>query len=98
METRFLPEMHDTTLVSILIDWASRSAALHLKSENTRVKVLNVSGLRSLEVPMEYPWGPSASINTVAHSVSGRDHILAVEMQSGDIIKLMGQDVAITEP
>jgi hypothetical protein len=47
---------------------------------------------------MEYPWGPSASINTVAHSVSGRDHILAVEMQSGDIIKLMGQDVAITEP
>jgi len=87
------PNLHDFTLLRLVVDWEAKTATLELKGPNGPRK-FEVGGLRKIELTRDDPWGPSVSVNSV---VITRDDDLAlrviVEMQTGDEIKLHCADI-----
>ena len=82
--------MHDWTLLSVLLEWNAGRATLSFKSHagNETLVACSVTDLR---VPQFNEWGPSVSVNKV-RSPSATDNGLQsieIEMQSGDIIKII---------
>lgn len=79
--------LHDATLVSIFVDWGAGTANILFRIAGGLESVVSASGVSSLVVPREQPWGPSVSVNAALVSVTadGRTR-LTIEMQSGDEI------------
>lgn len=86
--------MHDWTLISIKIEWAHGRAQIELRNPASEVAVIRAEGLIDLQVPRVQGWGPSVSVNQVSgpSSVEGGKQLL-VEMQSGDVIKLVASAI-----
>ncbi|PAU62773.1 hypothetical protein [Pseudomonas indica] len=82
--------MHDWTLCSIYIDWASANAKIELKDAASKVIALEIKGLSLLVIPRKNPWGESVSINEVIQINKEGEELrgLNIEMQSGDIIEI----------
>jgi len=92
-----LKELHDATLTGLEVDWASGELRLSFKvsiRELTNVRLL-AHGLTLLTCPRGFPWGRSASVNSVVVEQREKTIRLAVEMQSGDLIEANVEDVAI---
>lgn len=88
--------LHDATLTSIELDWASGRAYLNFTVEigEHRKSRIVVSGVKHLECPRECPWGESVSVNEV-HSPNSEDGMLSIEMQSGDVIRVNAVEVTL---
>ena len=82
--------MHDWTLCSICVNWASASAKIELKDAASKIRALEIKGLSLLIIPRKNPWGESVSINetTQIHKNDNGLRCLNIEMQSGDIIEI----------
>ena len=77
-------DLHDAMLRRLVVDWGAATLRIELAtSEGDRV--IEASGLQRLVVGHSEAWGPSANINSVSRS---SDHILEIEMQSGDVISV----------
>ena len=78
--------LHDMTLVRLILDWDAGHCTAEINGavvpETSGVR-LRWTGVTGVEIPREYPWGPSESINGAKGPIDGRYEI---EMQSGDTI------------
>jgi hypothetical protein len=84
-----LKDLHDATLVSLELDWASGDLNFNFRSgtKGSPTVCLTTSGLTLLKCPREYPWGRSVSVNTARAEELDGNMLLLVEMQSGDVIE-----------
>jgi hypothetical protein len=92
-----LKELHDATLTGLEVDWASGDLRCNFKAsigERTAVRLL-AHGLTSLKCPRLFPWGKSASVNSARVDKREREILLFIEMQSGDVIEAIVEDVVL---
>lgn len=92
-----LEELHDATLTGLEVDWASGEFRCDFKvsiGERTTVCLL-ARGLRSLKCARLFPWGRSVSVNSARVDKHERDVLLSIEMQSGDVIEAIVEEVAL---
>ncbi|QDE91730.1 hypothetical protein BHS06_23635 [Myxococcus xanthus] len=90
--------LHDATLVSVTMEWASGEAHIRvrLSEEAARCAEIRVTGSTLLRCPREQPWGPSVSLNEVRLvSLHDARQRLEIEIQSGDVIELEGDAVEL---
>jgi hypothetical protein len=87
---------HDAFLQDLRVDWEPGTAALRFVIEEKTITV-KVRGLRLIKIPREQPWGPSIWVNQTSGPVqAGGDMVkFLIEMQSGDQIEIVGENVAI---
>ena len=83
---RDINSLHDSTLIGADMNWANRKVVLTIETAKGAVRIECLSVTR-FTLPMEYPWGPSVSINNAAEE-SG---MLRIEMQSGDEIVICAE-------
>ena len=82
-------ELHDATLVSVRLDWATGIAVFSARAALPDAPEVSVTaeGVTNLQCPREQPWGESVSINEVRGPVPHeKGSRLEVEMQSGDVL------------
>lgn len=91
-----LQRLHDATLESIVFDWPMGRVIVRLRAceEPSRPVQIVCERATGLFCPAVKPWGPSISVNEV-QGPSAKDGgvcRLTIEMQSGDVITLEGED------
>ena len=79
--------LHDATLRSVEVLWAEARCRLFLELAAGN-HILEFRGVTRVEIPHEAAWGPSESVNGI--SVQGG--VAAIEMQSGDTIKVSASE------
>jgi hypothetical protein len=91
-------DLHDATLESVTIDWATGHAQIALTATGGRV-VLIARGVSEFSGTRNNPWGPSVSINKVSRSEDpvGDSQALAIEMQSGDLLSFVARGLEVLD-
>ena len=89
--------MHDWTLVKIDFDWRDARVTIELRDSTFTARTLIAEGVRELLVPKANEWGPSVSVNEVSESEAehGQGRCLRIEMQSGDVIQIVAERIAL---
>jgi len=88
-------KMHDTTLISIQIDWeigtcvASFRGGPNIPGGPFQLRWTDV---KDLHVPRTLAWGPSISVLSAMEYPTGR---YALHLQSGDVITIQAGSVAL---
>ena len=82
--------LHDGTLHEVRFDWRERVCRILVSafidpSRDAERRVLVFSGVTSLRVPRNDPWGRSSFIN---RTYFGPDGEYLIEVQSGDVIEI----------
>lgn len=77
--------LHDAVLHTVQVDWAARSCVLTLDASEVSNCQLVFAGVTELVLPRREPWGPSASIDSLASSDPTH---FTIEMQSGDVLNI----------
>ena len=88
-------DLHDATLLSLLVDWASGELRFKVvigRPEKMEVQLV-ARGMTSLKCPRAFPWGRSISVNSVTLNRAADKSLFLVEMQSGDVIEASVDDV-----
>ena len=91
--------MHDWTLLSIVYDWKSGQVALQLRRGGSEFVSVAAMGVIDLHVPQRKEWGPSVSVNEVRGPIAeprGKQ-VLEIEMQSGDVIRIVASSFNFPE-
>lgn len=89
--------MHDWGLRSVLFDWETGRVTLSLRWDGSD-KVLVASGVTDLHVPQLKGWGPSVYVLGVigpAATIDGGQQALEIEMQTGDVIRIVAASFEI---
>jgi hypothetical protein len=83
--------LHDATLLSVHFDWVARLVHCELRpvSDNSQTLNLFFEGVRDAHIPAMYPWGKSGSVNTVSQRKQVDGVEFNIEMQSGDVIRII---------
>jgi hypothetical protein len=92
-----LKELHDATLTGLEVDWASGELRYNFKvSVGERITVLLLAyGLTCLKCPRLFPWGRTISVNSARVDKREKEVLLFIEMQSGDVIEAVVEDVVL---
>lgn len=94
-----LQRLHDATLESIVFDWSMGKVIVRLRACEDPSRLVQIVCVRAtgLFCPAEKPWGPSVSVNEVQgpSAKDGGVFRLTIEMQSGDVITLEGEDFTL---
>ena len=77
-------DLHDATLVGIVIGWAAGTAVINLWI-STGPALITCEGLSQVNVARHQPWGQSASVDGIEAAITGS---LNAQMQSGDLIQI----------
>jgi hypothetical protein len=90
-------DLHDATLRTLTFDWRCALLAILLRAgvADSDHVVLEAHSVDDLKFPRMEPWGPSNSINSVALSSVGEGQLLAIEMQSGDLLEVRCHKVTV---
>jgi hypothetical protein len=87
------PNLHDFTLLRLVVDWEEKTATLELRGPDGPIN-FEVGGLRKVELTRDDPWGPSVSVNGVAITRDDELTLCVVfQMQTGDEIQLLCAEV-----
>lgn len=87
--------LHDATLETLSLDWATGRVEVVLRSASGIV-ILRASGVTHLVCPRLHPWGRSSSVNGVrGPRAKEGGFIVEIEMQSGDVIVILAGGFAI---
>jgi hypothetical protein len=89
--------MHDWGLRSVLFDWKTGRVTLSLRWDGSD-KMLVARGVTDLHVPQLKDWGPSVHVNGVkgpTATIDGGQQILEIEMQTGDVIRIVAASFEI---
>lgn len=87
--------MHDWVLVNVLFLWEEGGRCrIEFRDSSSKSRYVNASGVSKLLVPRKEEWGPSVSVNeTVGPTKKGGSYFFNMEMQSGDIIELVADQI-----
>jgi hypothetical protein len=91
MPSRPLIDLHDATLVSIHLDWASGIASMVLRASPGVELHLTVSDCTELVVPRHGVCGRSVSVLSASFIDGEAEGGVVVEMQSGDRLVVRGR-------
>ena len=93
-----MDQMHDWTPIDVSFDWNCARASLSFEDLTAEKRILNFEGVRLLEIPRENEWGPSVSVNAALEEIGpgGTGHVFRIEMQSGDVIRVVAAVVTMT--
>ncbi len=91
------PDLHDATLKKLTFNWANATLLIEFQTGvgASESAFLEAHAVTEMRCPRTQPWGPSNSVNTVKVTPLSQGQILAIEMQSGDIIEVNCQRVAM---
>lgn len=87
--------MHDWTLVSLFVNWKDSSLIIKLLNNNSLPVDIVLEGIKSVSIPKWDEWGESISINTFNVIDDSTYKTMEIEMQSGDIIKAIAENISI---
>jgi hypothetical protein len=89
--------MHDWTLVSVLVHWATGIVDITFKNEQSKVVQLIATGFINLHIPRQEDWGSSVSVNEVdgPRLLENGNSYLCLEIQSGDKIELEAKSISL---
>ncbi len=89
--------LHDWTLVRVDFDWQRARVTIELEDSAFTRRTLIAEGVRELRVPQMNEWGPSVSVNEVSEVETSTDggRCLHIEMQSGDVIRIVAEQIAL---
>lgn len=87
--------MHDWTLVSLLIDWKKSSLVIKLLNNNSMPVDIILKGIKFVSIPKWDEWGESVSVNKFTLTDDSTYKNIEIEMQSGDIIKAIADDISM---
>lgn len=87
--------MHDWNLESLIINWQESSLLIILINNESMPYNIFATGIKSIFIPKWNSWGESISINTFDMIDDGQYKIVEIEMQSGDIIKVISDNVTM---
>lgn len=90
-------EFHDASLLKISVDWASGEVNFILKVSSCTEGgvVIRVYGCAMIEIPRKMLWGESVSVNKIIIEDCAEGYKFVIEMQSGDIIEVIGRECRI---
>jgi hypothetical protein len=90
--------MHDWTLLSVLFEWKAGQATLSFRSHAGN-RILAARSVVDLHVSQFKEWGPSVSVNEVKGPFDMDNGLqsIEIEMQSGDIIKIIAASFQMPE-
>lgn len=88
--------MHDHVLVRIEYDWSEKEAVLTIRNEKSEEYKVSYRGVSSISVPHISPWGESSNINSYVEGIEAGLSKATIEVQSGDIIRIIFKDKIIT--
>jgi hypothetical protein len=91
-----LPNLHDSILNSIHLDWESGDLRAQIQRDHFDITVVAQS-LISLDCPRHKPWDPSIYINSAVLDDGERAQTLTIEMQSGDLIRIEAKHVSLAK-
>lgn len=87
--------MHDWTLVSMILDWEeSRFLIKFLNNKSCSVDII-CQGIKFINIPKWDKWGESISVNTFNLKDDTTFKKLEIEMQSGDVITIIANDIVM---
>ena len=91
--------LHDATLLKIELDWATGEVLISIRAsiENTaesKKYFIKCSNFSLINIPRIFEWGASNSINEV---IIRENKELALELQSGDTIQLIGESISMID-
>jgi hypothetical protein len=89
--------MHDWTLRTINFDWQLARVTFVFLDSASIEQIVVAEGVKELRIPHENQWGPSVSVNEVPdiQRLPGGEERLQIEMQSGDVIRVVGRRVIL---
>lgn len=87
--------MHDWTLVTMILDWEESSFLIKfLNSKSCSVDII-CQGIKFINIPKWDKWGESISVNTFNLKDDTTFKKLEIEMQSGDVITIIANDIVM---
>lgn len=90
--------LHDAVLYRASLEWEPRVFSLEVAvfldcSKPAIVAMLTWTGVRSVRLPCESPWGPSVFINRACKAGPG---LYELEIQSGDVLQIEADSFSFT--
>ena len=90
--------LHDAALNELRVDWKARTCFAELAAfvdgfdRPAQPRRLIWKNVQEVMIPFRAPWGGSAQINSAREEKGG----YLVEMQSGDVIRIVAESVEFT--
>jgi hypothetical protein len=90
-----MSDYHDATLRTLLIDWEGGiiTITFELCSESPQTAKIIMTGIREFSSTRRFPWGESFFVNNLIRRDENYGQQLQIEMQSGDLIIVKGEEV-----
>lgn len=90
-------KLHDATLLSMHFDWKARRFRCEFRPVSSGSEMLSLlfDGVRDVHIPALHPWGKSNSVNSVRQSKKGDIFEFSMEMQSGDVIRILADRIDV---
>ena len=85
--------MHDWTLVSLIIDWKKSTLVIKFLNNNSLPVDIIFKSIKYINIPKWDEWGESVSVNKFNLKNDATYKNIEIEMQSGDIINIIANDV-----
>ena len=94
MATSKIEFLHDAILKEINIIWKNGSASIifHLNeiyAKENNLMTISITNIIDFHLPRLFPWGESIYVNEVSYDEGEKK--MEIEMQSGDIIKILAK-------
>ncbi|ACX90008.1 hypothetical protein EXT68_17085 [Pectobacterium parmentieri] len=89
--------MHDWTLLSLLIDWNKGELVIRLLNSNSEPVVIKANGVKLINIPKGGEWGESVSVNELIELDRNFDGFerMKIEVQSGDVIEVVAEEILL---
>lgn len=87
--------MHDWTLVSLNIDWEKSTLVIKFLNNNSLPVDIIFNKVKFVNIPKWDGWGESVNVNKFNLKDDATYKIIEIEMQSGDIINIIANDVVM---
>lgn len=87
--------MHDWTLVSLNIDWEESTLVIKFLNNNSLPVDIIFNKIKFVNIPKWDEWGESVSVNKFNLKDDATYKNIEIEMQSGDIINIIANDVVM---
>ncbi|MGD1001703.1 MAG: hypothetical protein ABSA67_13500 [Candidatus Brocadiia bacterium] len=90
--------LHDAVLYCLRVDWSSRTCTADMSAfvdglnHWAQPRRLTWKKIQEVVIPLREPWGPSEQIN----SARQEEGAYLVEMQSGDVIRIVAESIEFT--
>ncbi|MCG8711119.1 hypothetical protein JHU04_004497 [Brenneria sp. 4F2] len=87
--------IHDWTLLSLLVDWSKGELNISLLNSGSEQVVIKANGIKLINIPKSDEWGESVSVNELIEfnaDFNGFER-MRIEVQSGDVIEVIAEKI-----